>query len=492
MRFKGGPDGMAQEYHQIVAQAEAGLLRCAKHSFEPSSRLFVDGQEIFKHFADAWQIGDQQLLKQRTPIQIQRDRILYSHGMRKQTEKYHVLYNGQRRIVRSYATHAMKMAQVTRAICRGLSLNEDFGEAMALGAKVGAVPFIHAAKEVAGTWAFKKVKALDQQWAKERPVEAAGQKQLDMDFDKKPIPGFVAGLESDEAFRLIQQYMPWAAGQQSAPLYGSGPESYWLLCMNPFTAEVQQNQYFPETMYGIWRHTRGLQPAQDPFHHRFKLQGSQRCNEIKDAHATFESTVVQYADDITWAIENLNDANDVALLNDQKEIYTFLTTELGPNLPAQLQAALTDNDSGALYSYFISDFIRHSASILSPNEGSPELRGELSAGKIRIGLSPEAETFLDQMIAFLKNQIFVETRTRNRMEMLKSVTSACLDLIFNDEEVLPGVVAEQARLGRWKSGVKTKAVRLLNDPIHRVQLSMDVLASWGDHEIYDFIGIQSL
>jgi dGTP triphosphohydrolase len=483
---------MAREYHQIVASAEEGLLACAKHSFEPHSRLFVDGQEVFKHFADAWQHGDKQLLKQRTPIQIQRDRILYSHGMRKQTEKYHVLYNGQHRIVRSYATHAMKMAQVTRAICRGLNLNEDFGEAIALGAKVGAVPFIHAAKDEAGAWASEKVITLDQQWAKERPLEVNDQQQLDMDFQNKPLPKFVAGLQSDKAFRLIQQYMPWAAGQRTASLYGSGSESYWLLCMNPFTAEIKQNQYFPETMYGIWRHTRGVWPSQDSFHHRFRLQGSSRCNEIKDAHATFEAVVVQYADDITWAIENLNDANDVALLNDQSQIYAAVCAELGGPLPQRLQAALAENDAGGIYSYFISDFIQNSSALFEAHQGTAELREELASGRVRIGLSPEADTYLDKMIEFLKDQVFIETRTRNRMEMLRSVTNACLNLIFNDEEVLPRVVAEQARLGRWKQSAKTKALRLLSDPIHRVQLSMDVLASWGDHEIYDFVGIQSL
>ena len=109
------------EYHESVSQIESGLLKCAKRSFEPSSPLFVDGGEVFSHFSNQWEKGNQFKLRHRTPIQLERDRILYSQGMRKQTEKYHVLYNGQRRIVRAYATHTMKMAQVTRAICRGLS-----------------------------------------------------------------------------------------------------------------------------------------------------------------------------------------------------------------------------------------------------------------------------------------------------------------------------------------------------------------------------------
>jgi dGTP triphosphohydrolase len=414
--------------------------------------------------------------------------------MRKQTEKYHVLYNGQRRIVRSYATHAMKMAQVTRAICKGLRLNQDFGEAIALGAKVGAAPFIHAAKDVMGTWAFSKVKMYDQTWAKEHPLSPTGHSQLELDFAKKDIPKFMADLESAIAFQKMQEYMPWAAGQKSAKLYGSGSESYWLLCMNPFTAEVSQNQYFPETMYGIWRHTRGLWPAHDPFHHRFKLPGTQRCNEITDKHATFEAIAVQYADDITWVIENLNDANDVALLNDQTPIYARLSAELGPNLQPDLQQALTENDSGALYSFFITDFLRHSQPILSQDDGAFELRIELSTGKssARIGLSTDADNLLQQMVEFLNEHVFSETRTRHRMEMLKSISSACLDLVFSGDDVLSNAVQEQSRLHRWSSKTKGKAIRLLKEDIHRVQLSIDVLSSWGDQEIYDFVGLQSL
>ena len=145
------------EYHESVNRIEEGLLKCAKKSFEPFSQQFVDGRDVFSHFSNRWaNEANRIVLRNRTPIQLERDRILYSQGMRKQTEKYHVLYNGQRRIVRAYATHTMKMAQVSRAICRGLALNQDFAEAMALGAKVGAVPFVHASKQAVSTWADRK------------------------------------------------------------------------------------------------------------------------------------------------------------------------------------------------------------------------------------------------------------------------------------------------------------------------------------------------
>jgi hypothetical protein len=484
------------EYYESVNHLEDGLLKCAKRSFEPNSPNFVDGSPIFSHFATQWQKGNQIKLRHRTPIQLERDRILYSQGMRKQTEKYHVLYNGQRRIVRAYATHTMKMAQVARAISRGLGLNQDFAEAMALGAKVGAVPFVHAAKSAMSVWAEEKITNLDQNLAKANPLGKQGQQQLKLDFESKEIPSFVSKLQSSTVFEKVRRFMPWAAGSSTAKMYSSGQESYWLLCTNPFIAEARRETHYPETMYGIWRHSRGLLPAVNPFAHKCALTGTVRgYNEITDSHATFEAVIVQYADDITWAIENLNDANDVALLNEQaRGVYELLADELQDDIDPALHRALSKNDAGGIYTYFIGDFVRNSSSILASGGNGPEIRQELTKGspRAKIGLSREAEELLDRMISFLNTRIFTEPRTKNRTEMLRSVSSACVELIYSSGDVLPRVVDEQARLGRWNPDVRTLAKSLLDDPIHKVQLSLDVLSSWGDQEIYDFVGIQSL
>lgn len=483
------------EYHKEVAQIEGQLLKCAKRSFDSSSPTFVDGTDIFSHFSNQWQSGNKLRLKHRTPLQLERDRILYSQGMRKQTEKYHVLYNGQRRIVRAYATHTMKMAQVARAISRGLGLNQDFAEAIALGAKVGAVPFIHASKQAMSQWASAKVASLDGAEAKVSPRTKLEEQQLKLDFGINHIPEFVSNLKSSTIVGKIRRYMPWAAGHADAKLYSSGQESYWLLCTNPFSSETKRGVHFPETMYGIWRHTRGLLPKKNPFYHRCSLPGSDRgYNELNDSHATFEWIVVQYADDITWAIENLNDANDVALLNNQsRAVYDALADELS-DIDPMLQRALAKNDAGGIYTYFISDFVRHSGDLLRKSGNDDNLVKALSEGSLAdgFGLSQPAEILLDKMVKFLNECVFIEPRTKNRTEMLRSVSTACVELIYSSQDVLPRVVDEQARLGRWSEDTRRTAKALLEDPIHRVQLSLDVLASWGDQEIYDFVGIQAL
>lgn len=174
-------------------------------------------------------------------------------------------------------------------------------------------------------------------------------------------------------------------------------------------------------------------------------------------------------------------------------MYDGLADQLA-DLDPSLQRALTKNDAGGIYTYFITDFVRTSHEALSKAAGGLELRHALSSGSdcARIGLSDEAEVLLNKMVKYLEDKIFVEPRTRNRTEMLKSIASACVELIYTSGDVLPRVVKEQSRLGRWNEETSKMALDLLDDPVHKVQTSMDVLASWGDQEIYDFVGIQSL
>jgi len=483
------------EYFKTVGNIESSLAKCAKRSFEPFSNEFVDGGDIFSYYSQQWERGNKFKLRHRTPIQLERDRVLYSPNMRKQTEKYHVLYNGQRRVVRAYATHTMKMAQVSRAMARGLDLNQDFAEAIALGAKIGAVPFIHAAKSKVAEWAEAKLKKVDAELASKAPRDNASTQQLSLNFDGAEVPDIVSTLKSSIVLEKVQRFMPWAAGQRNAPLYSSGQEGYWLLCTNPFTGEARKEAYFPETMYGIWRHSRGSLPGANRFVHKVQLSGARRGhNKITDDHATFEGIIVQYADDITWVIENLNDANEVALLNGKpRSVYDDLAIEVADIDPA-FDAAIQKNDAGGLYTYFISAFIRHSSEVLAKGQAEHSMRLELAKGNpaVRIGLSPEAEQVLGKLVDFLTGRVFTEPRTKNRSEMLRSISGACIELVYSSEDVLMQAIQDQARLHRWNEDIKRNASALLQDPVHKIQLSMDILSSWGDQEIYDFVGIQSL
>lgn len=83
----------------------------------------------------------------RTKFQRDRDRILHSKSFRRLKHKTQVyIVAGDH--YRTRMTHTLEVAQISRTIARGLMLNEDLTEAIALGHDVGHTPFGHAGEAV--------------------------------------------------------------------------------------------------------------------------------------------------------------------------------------------------------------------------------------------------------------------------------------------------------------------------------------------------------
>lgn len=83
----------------------------------------------------------------RAAYQRDRDRILHSKSFRRLKHKTQVyITSGDH--YRTRMTHSLEVAQISRTIARGLRLNEDLTEAIALGHDVGHTPFSHAGEEV--------------------------------------------------------------------------------------------------------------------------------------------------------------------------------------------------------------------------------------------------------------------------------------------------------------------------------------------------------
>lgn len=83
----------------------------------------------------------------RTSFQRDRDRILHSKSFRRLKHKTQVyIVAGDH--YRTRMTHSLEVAQISRTIARGLRLNEDLVEAIAIGHDVGHTPFGHAGESV--------------------------------------------------------------------------------------------------------------------------------------------------------------------------------------------------------------------------------------------------------------------------------------------------------------------------------------------------------
>lgn len=82
----------------------------------------------------------------RTAYQRDRDRIIHSKAFRRLKHKTQV-YTAPGDHYRMRMTHSLEVAQIARTIARGLRLNEDAVEAMALGHDVGHTPFGHSGEK---------------------------------------------------------------------------------------------------------------------------------------------------------------------------------------------------------------------------------------------------------------------------------------------------------------------------------------------------------
>lgn len=84
----------------------------------------------------------------RTPYMVDRDRIIHSKSFRRLKHKTQVYIKTSSDHYRTRLTHTLEVAQIAKTIGKGVGLNEDLIEAIALGHDIGHVAFAHNGEEV--------------------------------------------------------------------------------------------------------------------------------------------------------------------------------------------------------------------------------------------------------------------------------------------------------------------------------------------------------
>ena len=80
----------------------------------------------------------------RTAFQKDRDRVVHTTAFRRLEYKTQVFVNYEGDHYRTRLTHTLEVAQVAKAVCRALGLNEDLAETIALAHDLGHPPFGHS------------------------------------------------------------------------------------------------------------------------------------------------------------------------------------------------------------------------------------------------------------------------------------------------------------------------------------------------------------
>jgi dGTPase len=133
----------------ICCQAKGGISVIVRERLEKQEAQFLS---VFAaKSSEARREREEEPCKFRTAFQRDRDRVLHSKAFRRLKHKTQV-YISPGDHYRTRMTHSLEVAQISRTIARGLSLNEDLTEAIALGHDVGHTPFGHAGEFAIRDW----------------------------------------------------------------------------------------------------------------------------------------------------------------------------------------------------------------------------------------------------------------------------------------------------------------------------------------------------
>lgn len=324
-------------YKSFVKEIEK---KYAEYAFKSTDVKFLDNTTFDDYYSCIFNSDDmfnKERNKYRTPFQIERDRILYSPLFNRLLYKTQLFTSERIGFTESRLTHTLKVMQIGRSICRGLKLNEDLVEAIALGHDIGHPPFAHIGEEALNEWALDKLSSNVQSLI--------------------PTHKKILGQIDPKSQGKVQRYFS-LSNDPKEDLFMHGRQSFRLLVLKRKEEKREHLRFTRPVMYGIWRHSVINFSTDKDF--EFKMKTGNKTIELTGKYdLTLETQVVRYADDIAWVISDLEEGINNKLLTVKNDIQPIIDSIDDSTLAARLSHIFgnTPPKTIELFTIFISDLI---------------------------------------------------------------------------------------------------------------------------------------
>jgi len=355
-----------EEYKKWVENIES---KYADYAFKSIEIEFLDGTSFENCYSNIFNSNDEfdkDRNRYRTPLQVERDRIIHSSLFQRLAHKTQLFTSEKTSLTENRLTHTLKVSQVARSIARGLQLNEDLVEVIALGHDIGHPPFAHIGEIALQEWIGKKIGKKKRESAKylfpeESPKPAVKVVDIKSELRNDAESYFTFGNDPDEK------------------LFMHGRQGFRLLCYKRKIDRREFLRFSKVVMYGIWRHSAKNFETDGSFEYVKKIQLSGNEKEIRltgKENLTLEAQVIRYADDISWIISDLEEAiyNGILKAEYVREIFenTVNNSTLGDKLKGTLDSKRINVSE--LYNIFISDIIKNSSEELKVNKRKAKIK----------------------------------------------------------------------------------------------------------------------
>ncbi len=323
----------------------------------------------------------------RSPFQRDRDRLIHSAAFRRLDGKTQVFAYHEGKNYRTRLTHSIEVAQITRAICQELGLNQDLGEAIALAHDLGHSPFGHAG---------------------ERGLQNA----------MAEFGGFDHNVHSLKIMTLLERRYPNFAGLNLT----------W------------------ETLEGTVKHNGPIVKATSPYLRQF----NRKFDLDLKHYSSLESQVASFADDIAYNNHDIDDGFRAGFFSiEQLRSLPFAARILDEFDHAHKDSrddiriyAITRS----LISEMIKDLIAHTTENIRLNR-IKTVEDVRRAGAFTAGFSPAMQHNIDMLRQFLKQNFYTATPIV-RMDLKSTrITEELFAVFMHDFRLLPPTVRNTVPAG---------------------------------------------